>query len=97
MYKNCLQVSDATTMSAYELLYYHACVAVPCQSSQRLLDRPNLHDPLETTESKKAYLRENAKEVAALFSTLNQNACYPGLEDIIAGLGKFLLCFFYVL
>jgi len=53
-----------------------------------------LHDPSKSIESKKAYLRENTKDVAALFSTLNQNACYPGLDEMIAGLGNVLFVFF---
>ena len=53
-----------------------------------------LCDPSETIKNKKAYLRKNAKSIAALFSTMQQNAHYPGLEKMIAALGKFLLSFF---
>ena len=54
----------------------------------------DLNDPSKTIESKKAFLRDNAKDVAALFSTLNQNAYYPKFDDMIAGLGNVLFRFF---
>ena len=56
-----------------------------------------LHDQAKTIETKKAYLRDNAKHVAALFSTLNQNASYPELDEIIGGLGNVLFRFFSIL
>ena len=75
----------------------HACLYLAEIVNAYLIDE-TLHEPLETTEDKKAYLRENAKFVAALFSTMQQNAHYPGLEKMIAALGNFLLSyFFYIL
>lgn len=85
----CLPTSSHTVMHA--LLYLAEVV-------NAFLTDKALHDPLENIENKKAYLSDNVKYVAALFSTLNQNAFYPGLDNMVVGLGKSLLSIsFYIL
>ena len=48
----------------------------------------SLTDPEEPTPSKLNKLANVAKDIASKFSTLNQDAHYPGLDKIIDGLGK---------
>ena len=84
----CLPTSSYTIM--------HASLYLAKVVNAYLTDE-TLHDPSKSIESKKAYLRENAKDVATLFSTLNQNEYYPGLDEMIAGLGNVLFRFFYIL
>ena len=67
----CLPVSD------YAIL--HASLYLTDVVNAYLIDEI-LSAPLETIENKKAHLRKNAKFIAALFSTMQQNAHYPGLE-----------------
>ena len=73
----CLPMSSQTVMHAS---FYLAEVVNAFLTDQAL------HDPLEDIENKKAYLSNNGKYVAALFSTLNQNTFYPGLDNMVAGL-----------
>ena len=81
--------------SPYAIL--HALLYLAEVVNAYLIDE-TLSATLETTKNKKAYLRKNANFIAALFSTMQQNAHYPGLEKMIATLGNFLLLFFlYIL
>ena len=81
----CLPASDYTIMHA--ALYLAEVV-------NAYMTDATLHDQSKTIETKKAYLRDNAKHVATLFSTLNQNASYPELDEMIGGLGNVLFRFF---
>ena len=86
MVPQCLPTSPYTMMHA--ALYLAEVV-------NAYMTDATLHDKSKTIETRKAYLRDNAKHVAALFSTLNQNAYYPGLDEMIGGLGNVLFRFFF--
>ena len=77
-----------------EYVMLHASLYLTEIINAYLIDE-TLSDPLETTENKKAYLRGNAKFVAALLSTMQHMAGYCGLENMIVTLGKFLLSFLF--
>lgn len=82
----CLPVSDYTIM--------HAALFLADVVNAYMTDE-TLHDQSKTIETKKAYLRDNAKHVAAFLSTLNQNSSYPELNEMIGGLGNVLFRFFF--
>ena len=83
----CLPTSDYTIMHAS--LYLAEIV-------NAYLSDADFQKPRNEVQDRQALLTENAKYVAALFSTLNQNSCYPGLDTMIRGLGNYFL-FFYIL
>ena len=82
----CLPTSDYTII--------HAALFLADVVNAYMTDA-TLHDQSKTIETKKAYLRDNAKHVAAFLSTLNQNSSYPELDEMIGGLGNVLFRFFF--
>ena len=82
-----LENTPLTCLATSSHAVIHASLYLTEIVNAALTDK-SLTDPEEPTPSKLNKLANVAKDIASKFSTLNQDAHYPGLDKIIDGLGK---------